>query len=333
MEVKNADRLTLWIQNKQLIESIKKNNKEIESLQQDIIRNVFGNFQKLLQFLLRNVITLTIEKHQLLHNTLTNHVIDDNDIDKNSKSLIATLPNDLLSYTMKFLEQNDRYIIQQCCRLFAITARKESSVNTIYLDLPLMGITPYISTIIDGIQSDDNNLNLKSLQLYKTYMYRSRTDINWDLKAYDHNDNLFNKFLKLVNQHKSTELGQKIAVKIFGFTYDEPKISVFEGIRYALQDNFKIIYQRSLKINEEKFENFEEENVERNENKNAENDDCNPIYSIFETLSNSDIYIDGIIKCDGLLDEIFNILNNYNILTFYSRDKMIFYVMHVIYFL
>ena len=133
METKAVDLLSVWIQNKQLIETINKNNVEIESLQQDIISNVFGNFHKLLQFLLNNVNNLDIEKQQLLHNTLRNHLFDKNDIDKNSKLLITTLPNDCLSYTMKFLEPNDRYIIE-------------------------------------GIESNENNLNLKSLQLYANYM-------------------------------------------------------------------------------------------------------------------------------------------------------------------
>ena len=141
METTAVDRLSLWIQNKQLIQNINQNNVEIESLKEDIIGNVFGNFKNLLQSLLKTKYTLKIEKQQLLNNTLRNHVLDENDIDKNRKLLIASLPNDCLSYTMKFLDSNERCTVQQCCRLFAITARQESSVNNIDIDLPLMNIT------------------------------------------------------------------------------------------------------------------------------------------------------------------------------------------------
>ena len=71
---------------------------------------------------------------------------------------------------MKFIGPNGRYVIQRCCRLFAISARKQSSLNDMERDLELIGMVPEISCIIQGIESNDKDENSKAMELYAKYM-------------------------------------------------------------------------------------------------------------------------------------------------------------------
>ena len=129
-----TDQLSIWIKNKQLWQYIDKNN--VQSIQHDIISDVFGRFQGLMEHLLGEISTLNTLKQNKLYNRSLNHSSYSHDIFHNyhckeSKVTIASIPDQCLSYIMKFLTQNNRYLVQRTCRLFALAIRQECAVNNI----------------------------------------------------------------------------------------------------------------------------------------------------------------------------------------------------------
>ena len=62
-----VDRLSIWLQNKQLLQQINSNKNDIQLMQQDIIENVFDGFYNLLNVLLQNRYTMSTGKHKLFH--------------------------------------------------------------------------------------------------------------------------------------------------------------------------------------------------------------------------------------------------------------------------
>ena len=171
------DHLTVWINNHQLLDRI--DNNDLQSIQDVIIQNVFGGFDKLLLDLMKNYKQLSLEKQLKIYNILlTKHDEDMYDNYKsmtkgnNNKLCIFDVSDDCLIHIMKFLNDNDIYAVQQTSRLFAIISRNESIFDTTAYDEYFSAegydpfgfddprcinysITPNKQLIINGVLSND----------------------------------------------------------------------------------------------------------------------------------------------------------------------------------
>ena len=222
-----VDSLSIWLQNKQLFEQFDDN--KLLSLQNEIVNTVFGGFKSLLELLLRgNNNIMTVSQHHKFHQLLSNNYDQDifntyrdkvkqsdnsNNNDNTSSTHLLDLPDDCLSYTMKYLTPHERYTIQQCCRLLTIVTRQESSVNDIEKDLPLMRMVPYKRNMLQGFISDDEKEIMQSFDIYLKYkeLIRRTGDIEHYSKP------LHEKFKKLLVQHKSN---QTVMAIIAGLEHD-----------------------------------------------------------------------------------------------------------------
>eukprot|EP01084_Bolivina_argentea_P291536 501060_1 len=206
------DALSIWIKNKQALENV--DTELLLSIQQEIITEVFGGFDLLLQCLLRSYSTVPIQQQNKLFSILSQYSTD-NDKEfqaaNNQCISILQLPDDCLSYTMKFLTNNDRHNAQFCCRLFAITARQESAVNNIEKDFPLMGMVPFNGTIIEGIKSNQHEQNMKAIQLCAKYFTDCTYSLYPAIKHYS--DEVKNKLISLLLQ-ENNDLTKDLAVRI-----------------------------------------------------------------------------------------------------------------------
>ena len=172
----STDATSMLIQNIQLLEKL--NPSQLQSLQNDIINHVFGGFQSLCNFLFKPTIKIiTIEMQHKLHQLLTNTV--EEDPIPSTLLKVTDLPNDCLSYMMRFLSPTERATIQICNRHLAITARQESSVNDIEKELPMMNMMPYKSTIINKILSNDEDENVDGVKLYAKYRLKNYGCFSW----------------------------------------------------------------------------------------------------------------------------------------------------------
>eukprot|EP01083_Nonionella_stella_P082006 226254_1 len=219
------DQLSIWIKNKQAMDSI--SQKIVLSLQDEIIASVFGGFDKLLTFLLKEKTTMYTEQHNVLFNIINEYSNDDTA----TQSLVTTLPDDCLSYTMKFLTINDRNNAQQCCRLFAITARQEASVSDMDHHLPFMRMVPHLESIIEGLKSDaDDEQGMHSLQLCTKYKTSCEYFLYYSVKRYS--DAVHQRFIELLLQDNET--AKALGLRIY---IDNSVDELFSlGLRYLQQD-------------------------------------------------------------------------------------------------
>ena len=115
---------------------------------------------------------------------------------------------------MKFLTQNNRFIAQQTCRLFAIAIRQEGAVNNAENDFKSMDMVPQIGTIIAGIASDDKEKQQRSLGLFRKYQGRYKWKLRNGMRRYD--KSLWQKFIDIVlKDAASSQLNVEIALHLF----------------------------------------------------------------------------------------------------------------------
>ena len=216
-EIHTMDHFSAWIKNKQLWQYIDK--PDIDKLQNDIINNIFGGFKLFIDHLLDNQYHLSVLQQNKLYHILSNHSSNSYDIfhnyhtdDNNDKISITSIPDQCLSYIMQFLTQNNRYMVQQTCRLFAISIRQEGAVNNVEKDFNSMKMIPNMKIMIENIASHDKDRNKTSLEIFAKYMHKNRWILANKLKNYD--QTLWHRFQELVLSNDS-ELNMKIALFLF----------------------------------------------------------------------------------------------------------------------
>eukprot|EP01084_Bolivina_argentea_P104239 186660_1 len=234
------DYVSIWIKNKQALQYMDKNS--IKSLEQDIIQHVFGGIDELLNQMLIHPVILDIGHSNKLHEILINYSTNTDDLFANYRTQpnisITNIPDDCLSYIMKFIGPNGRYVIQQCCRLFAIIARKPSSLNNLQTDLELLGMVPQIAQIIQGIQSNDNIKNTQAMQLYAKHMEKFEGEINiFLLRGYW--SELWEKFSNVVMKNSGSNLSRKIALKAGVHTMYPVLFKILKSVEMKLDDDEK----------------------------------------------------------------------------------------------
>eukprot|EP01084_Bolivina_argentea_P281267 481211_1 len=198
------DNFTTWINNNQLLNELSSN--DLNQLQHIIIENVFGGFKNMLKHMMKDYTTLSLMKHNQLYNILlTKHdgAIYDNYRQKNDQLCIADVSDDCLLYIMQFLNSNNRFTIQQTCRLFAVLSRQESSFIS---NFACYQIIPYKTKIIEGLLSDNKQQQLDSIQLLET----APQNFYFDIKNYS---NAFS--IKIKNIITNNLLNNESCSKLF----------------------------------------------------------------------------------------------------------------------
>ena len=230
------DHLSIWIQNKQLFEYMDKTN--VSALQHDIIYNVFGGVIPLLNYLLQSRHTLDTLYQNKLYQTFVKYLnhseLFANYHTRSNQLSITNIPDECISSIMQFLGSNGRYIMQHCCRLFAINARHLLSLNNINNDLKAIQLSPKLSQIIQGILSNDNQQQTECMRLFKTYM----TEYQWNMKRsidrYQHG--LRKRFINMVIT-SNTELGQDIAKTVGGILMLPANMKILKKAQQLLHNN------------------------------------------------------------------------------------------------
>ena len=170
----SMDHLTSWINNRQLLSQI--DPTDLNAVKDDIISNVFGGFDEMLKLILTKYNTLSLCQHHALETTLLTKqkgdVFDNYRKSEDRTISIANISDDCLSHICTFLDTQDRFIMQQSCRLFTVISRRESSFtsNSYFQYKGLHKITPNKQLLIDKLLSDDNIENIGAIQQIARYL-------------------------------------------------------------------------------------------------------------------------------------------------------------------
>ena len=298
------DHLSAWINNNQLLDRI--DSKEFNSLQDIIIGDVFGGFDKMLKCLMKNHKQLSLGTHCKLYNVLlTKH---DSDIydnyksytstnSKQSKSLcIADVSDDCLTYIMKFLADPDLFSIQRTCRLFAIISRNETIFGDEYFQSDLRdpfaddprimnyNITPNKTGIVTGLLSDNIEAKQKSM--------RQLVQMTKHIDTHSYFD---------ITKNYSTTLTNKL------------RNEITENILIDLTTNYMTLFLFELRHNPNchwfDLTSKVFDNKLSNNDSIVSNDDISKIFKALSSICQQHIF--DVMKCKPLIISMMDILQNH----------------------
>ena len=228
---------------------------------------------------------------------------------------------------MQFLTQNERYFLQQTCRLFAVTVRSEASVNDIIKDFKAMEMVPQMSTIIAGIESNDNSHNQRSLKLFRKYMKKFKWHMKHNILAYD--KQTWDKFMNLVLA--DTKSNMDIVLYLFDYGAIEQMLDVvvdylktadFSDKALKKTDDDTLDYDENDSDGEDEIDREIVSGMQYSTDRLLGNPDLIPM--LCDILRNKDKWkIEDTYKKSRFIGDVLSILQKISRFRFYKYNKQI----------